>query len=347
MDALTMMFALESANHRPSVERILLREYSTMQIGGEASAFRIATKEKIKEAVDLAKKDGLSIFILGGGSNVVFPDQGYDGLVIKLESKGIAVEGNVITAEAGEEWDAFVAWTLVHGYYGLENLSGIPGTVGAAPIQNIGAYGVEVKDLIESVEVFDTEDLAFKVLINKECEFEYRTSTFKKPEGKRYIVTSVKFRLSQKFSPKITYKDLDRYFEGNANPTPDEVREAVLEIRSRKFPNLKTYGTAGSFFKNVICEAHVADRLHSAYPDMPVFNASNGMKKISTAFIIDKICGLHGLREGNVGLYANQSLVVVNYGGATAEEIKNFILKVKSIVKEKTGIILEEEVVML
>lgn len=342
-----MMFALESANHRPSVERIQLSEYSTMKIGGEALVFRVTKKEGIREAVEHAKGLNLPVFVLGGGSNVLFPDHGYAGLVIKLESKGIVADGDMVTAEAGEEWDAFVAWTLEHGYYGLENLSGIPGTVGASPIQNIGAYGVEVKDLIESVEVFDTEDLVFKVLINKECEFGYRTSTFKKPEGKRYVVTSVKFRLQQKFSPKIMYKDLAKYFDDKASPAPQEVREAVLEIRSRKFPNLKTYGTAGSFFKNVICEAQMAGGLHSAYPDMPVFDASNGMKKISTAYILDKICGLHGLREGNVGLYANQSLVVVNYGGATAEEIKNFIAKIKDIVKQKTGIDLEEEVVVM
>lgn len=342
-----MMFALESANHRPSVERILLSEYSTMKVGGGAPVFRIAEKGEIGEAIGYARDLGLPIFVLGGGSNILFADGNFDKVVLKIETKGIYEEDGLITVEAGENWDEFVAWTLEHGYFGLENLSGIPGTVGAAPIQNIGAYGVEVKDFIESVEVFDIEDLVFKILINRECEFGYRTSTFKKPGGKCYIVTSVKFRLSQKFSSKITYKDLARYFDGKTAKNALEVREAVLSIRSNKFPDLKVYGTAGSFFKNIICDRAVIGQLVIDHPEMPVYEVGEGKVKVSTAFILDKVCGLKDYRIGDVGLFAKQSLVVVNYGGASAEEIKNFIAQIKSIVKEKTGIDLEEEVVVV
>lgn len=343
-----MMFALESANHRPSVETISLAEVSSFKIGGRASVIRISKKEDIKDAVAKANENGAPIFILGGGSNVLFPDSGIDAVVIKVENKGIKEdEEGVVTAEAGEEWDSFVAWTLSHGYYGLENLSGIPGTVGGAPIQNIGAYGVEVKDLIKSVEVFDIKNSRIRVLPNAECHFGYRTSLFKTEAGKRYIVTAVTFRLSTTPKIKIDYKDLTQYFSNNQDPTPQEVRDAVIKIRGGKFPDLSTHGTAGSFFKNIICEASLADGLKDKYPDIPVFDAGGDKNKISTAYILDKICGLRDFRRGNVGLYTNQTLVVVNYGGATSLEVRNFIAEIKLIVKEKTGIDLEEEVVIL
>jgi len=341
-------------------EKVPLSGLSTFKIGGDAShLFRVSGIDDLKEALAFAKVSNLPIQILGGGSNMLFHDDGFEGVIVRLESKGIreekksgreeegkADEDVYIRAEAGEEWDAFVEWTVSHGYFGLENLSGIPGTVGATPIQNIGAYGVEVKDFIESVEVFDTDRDLIRTLTPLECKFGYRTSLFKGVAGKSLIVLSVTFKLSKLPNIKIGYKDLTNYFKDNTEPTPEEVREAVISIRSAKFPDLTLFGTAGSFFKNVICESGIADRLKAEYPDIPLYDAGENMKKISTAFILDKVCGLRDFRIGSVGLYTNQSLVVVNYGNASSEEVRNFVSKVKEIVKEKTGIQLEEEVVI-
>ena len=323
-----------------------------MKVGGTARhLILIADKGEIAPAVSFAKAKNLPMLFLGGGSNILFNDEGYEGVVIRIVHKGISHkkinETILVTAEAGEDWDDFVKWTLNNNFFGLENLSGIPGLVGGAPIQNIGAYGVETKDLIDSVEVFDTKDSQFKILSNKECEFGYRDSVFKKPRGKDFIVTAVTFKLNTEPKIKISYKDLANHFKGNASPTPQEVRGVVLSIRSRKFPDLKKFGTAGSFFKNVICDSATADQLKRQHPDLPVFDAGKAEKKLSTAFILDKICGLKGKREGDVGLFPNQPLVVVNYGKASSHDIKNFITKIKKIVKEKTNIDLEEEVVIM
>jgi UDP-N-acetylmuramate dehydrogenase len=338
-------------NNKNIEQKVPLAGLSTFKAGGPASyLWHITSEGEVAEALDFAREKALNVLILGGGSNMLFPEDGFNGLVIKLEIKGIDAKEDgadvLVTAKAGEEWDAFVAWTLDRGYFGLENLSSIPGTVGAAPIQNIGAYGVEAKDMIEAVEVYDTEKGAFRQLTAIECGFGYRTSIFKKDEGKKLIVTAVTWKLSKVPQIKIGYKDLANHFEGKDMPSPTDVRKAVIGIRRGKFPDLSVYGTAGSFWKNVICDRELADELKDKYPDMPIYDADNGRKKISTAYILDKVCGLKNFREGSVGLYANQTLVVTNYGGATAEEIKSFVEKVKNIVKEKTNIELEEEVVM-
>lgn len=333
-------------------EKVPLSGLSTFKAGGDARyLFRVGSILELQEALAFAKEKSLPLFILGGGSNMLFKEEGFEGVVIKIEIKGIEVkeEGDMafVRAGAGEVWDPFVHRTIEQGYFGLENLSAIPGLVGAAPVQNIGAYGVEAKDLIFEVEVFDRDTFQTKTLSNAQCAFGYRDSIFKHPEGEGLIVLSVTFKLSKTPLPKLSYKDLSNYFEAKTDPTPLEVRNAVTLIRSKKFPDLTTHGTAGSFFKNVICEASLAEDLKAKYPDLPVYDMPHGEKKLSTAFIMDKICGLKNFREGNVGLYENQTLVVVNYGGATATEINNFIVKVKGIVKEKTGIELEEEVVVM
>ncbi|MES2060062.1 MAG: UDP-N-acetylmuramate dehydrogenase [Patescibacteria group bacterium] len=329
-------------------EHISLSNHSTMKVGGNARYLAEAkSKADIKEAVSFAKAHDLPIVFIGAGSNMLFSDVGFHGLVIKIASKGIKIEDDSVTAEAGEVWDDFVAYTLFHGLYGLENLSGIPGSVGAAPIQNIGAYGIEAGESIQSVEVFDIGAMEFRNLSKEECGFGYRDSIFKKPEGKNLIVASVAFKLSKTPFVRISYKDLANHFGANLDPSPIDVRSAVIDIRKKKFPDLEIYGTAGSFFKNVICDSAIAYNLKLDYPELPVFDAAGGMKKISTAFILDKICGLRGFREGNVGLFENQSLVVVNFGGANSDEIKKFISKIKKIVKEKAKIDLEEEVVVL
>lgn len=332
--------------------KVPLRGLSTFKIGGDAShLFELIDKKDLREVVTFAKENNLPIFVLGGGSNILFADQGLNALVIKILNKGISshkinYKEVLVTVEAGEKWDDFVEWTLENGAYGLENLSAIPGSVGASPVQNIGAYGVEVKDYIESVEVFDMNTLQYRTLTNTECEFGYRNSIFKTSKAKNMVVVGVIFKLSLMPEVNISYKDLSNYFKDNASPTPKQVRDAVIIIRKGKFPDLNIHGTAGSFFKNIICKESDIENLKIKYRDMPVYKAGEGIVKISTAFVLDKICGLKGYREGNVGLYENQSLVVVNYGEATSDDVRNFISKIKGIVEEKTEIRIEEEVIL-
>ncbi|MES2223526.1 MAG: UDP-N-acetylmuramate dehydrogenase [Patescibacteria group bacterium] len=331
--------------------QVPLKGLSTFKIGGDAShLFVLEDKKDLKDVVMFAKENNLPIFVLGGGSNILFADSGINALVIQILNKGreykkINDTEVLVTAEAGEGWDDFVGWTIQNGFFGLENLSSIPGTVGASPVQNIGAYGVEVKDCIESVEVFDTLTLEYKTFTNVECGFGYRNSFFKTKEGKNFVVAAVTFKLSLVPKINILYKDLSNYFKDTI-PTPFEVRDAVTVIRKGKFPDLNIHGTAGSFFKNIICNEGDIEKLRVDYPDMPVYKAGEGMVKISTAFVLDKVCGLKGFREGNVGLYENQSLVVVNYAHATSNEVREFVSKIKSIVEEKTGIKIEEEVIL-
>lgn len=360
-------------------ENVSLAALTTLKTGGKAKYFcAAANEEDVRRAAAFAKKEKLPIFILGGGSNTLVADEGFVGVVVKIATKGVVYEERSgahedVRAAAGENWDSFVADTLSRGFWGLENLSGIPGTVGAAPIQNIGAYGAEVKDSIESVRAFDISTGKEKVFSNAECGFEYRDSFFKSPAGKNFIILEVTFRLSRVAKPNISYKDLKEYFAGastNANifreseseavieknislgraPLPAlsaiNIRSAVLEIRSRKFPDLSKVGTAGSFFKNPIISTAHFEKLKSKYPDTPSFAAKDGVK-IPLAFVLDRVCGLKGYKKGPVELFQNQPLVLVNTGGATAKEIKDFSNEIKKAVKEKTGIEIENEVVFV
>lgn len=322
-----------------------------MKVGGTCSFFfHLHDKADLSEISLFAKEKGLPLFVLGGGSNILFPDDHFNKVVVRIENKEMIFkdEGENVRVEvgAGESWDDFVSQTVAKGLSGVENLSAIPGTVGASPVQNIGAYGVEAKDTILSVEVFDKNSLEFKVLTNEECEFGYRDSIFKKEKGKDYIVTSVTFLLSKTNTPKISYKDLKIFFGENQNPSVSDVRDAVIKIRAGKFPDLNVYGTAGSFFKNIILRDKDAENLVSIYPEVPIYDAGVGLKKISTAWILDKVCGLKGYRDGEVGLYDNQPLVLVNYSNAKSDEIKVFIDYIKRMVEEKTGLQIEEEVIL-
>jgi UDP-N-acetylmuramate dehydrogenase len=347
-------------------ENISLRDMTTFKVGGPARYFcEITTEDELCEAIDFAKKvknptggPGVPFFILGGGSNILIADEGFPGLVIKMAIGTIFFEktecGVEVSVGAGQNWDAFVAKCVTAELYGLENLSGIPGTVGAAPVQNIGAYGVEVKDVIQSVRVFDTQKNAFADLSATDCHFEYRDSIFKKQAG-RYIVTSVVFFLKKEGSANLAYKDLQDFFAksgkiatGDGVPSLSEIRNAVLTIRGRKLPDVSApdaVGTAGSFFKNPVISANRYAELKKSWPDMPSYPAVTADSvKIPLAWILDNVCGYKGATKGNVGIYKNQALVIVNNGNATAAEIKNFANEITAAVKEKTGIMIEPEV---
>ena len=347
-------------------EHIPLAQYTTFKIGGPARFLcHVQTEEGVRKAVMLAHEKKLPIFVLGGGSNVLVSDNGFAGLVIKIEMKGISFKQElkkanskksipvhaerykevIVTAAAGELWDELVERTVDQGLHGLANLSAIPGTVGAAPIQNIGAYGAEVSQSILSVRAFDTVAMKFVDLTNAQCRFEYRDSIFKRVKG-RYIVTAVTFRLFKHGRVNISYKDLSEYFATRkiAEPTLKQVREAVIEIRWGKLPDWKLWGTAGSYFKNPIIPLQQFIDLKLKYPDIPGFPEDDGRIKVSLGWILDRVCHVKGLCVGNVCTYEKQALVVVAKPGATAAEVVAVTQDLIKRVKDATGIVVEGEV---
>jgi UDP-N-acetylmuramate dehydrogenase len=331
------------------IENKKIDQYTTFKIGGPARYFVITKSEQdIIDAVNFCKNKNLKFFVLGGGSNILVSDNGFDGLVIKIELKGVEYDHvlNRVNVQAGEVWDDFVADSLINGFNGLENLSSIPGTVGASPVQNIGAYGVEVGDLIHEVRVFDTKDSSFKIFSQSDCLFSYRESLFKKEKG-RYIITSVTFSLKRDSTINISYKDIQNYITQSnlvaENLKPQDVRDIVIKIRSNKLPDWKKWGTAGSFFKNPIISKFDFENLKKKYPELPGF-ADGDMVKVSLAWILDNICNARGLCEGNACVYEKHALVLVSKSGATSEEVVSLAHKLIDSVKEKTGISIEGEV---
>ncbi len=327
-------------------ESVSLAPYTTFRIGGEARFFvEPATIDDLAGAVRFAKEKDLPILVLGEGSNMLIPDSGFAGLVIRPRIVGVALDENgLLVAGAGEHWDDIVAFSVARNFSGLENLSYIPGTVGAAPVQNIGAYGSEIKNTLAWVEVFDTHTEAARKLTAAECGFGYRESFFKSDAGKKFIITCVAFQLSKDAQPNISYKDLANYFVGKAMPTIAEVRDAVISIRKAKLPDVAEVGTAGSFFKNPIISEEKYQSLLAEFPGLPSFPAEGSQRKIPLAWILDKALGLNGFREGNVGLYKTQPIAIVNFGGATYLEVKKIAEKITMMVQEKIGINVEWEV---
>ena len=287
-------------------------------------------------------------FVLGGGSNILLPEL-YDGTVIHNQLLGIQLVADaddyaLVSAAAGESWDSFVLYTLTNGWFGLENLSLIPGTVGASPIQNIGAYGVEVKDFIESVEVFDIKSKQIKIISKEECNFSYRNSMFK--TNPNYIVTSVTFRLFKTPILNAKYGDLIHKLELITNPTPLDLRNAVIEIRSSKLPDPKIIANVGSFFHNPIVEINTAKKLKDKYPNLPVFVVDDTHSKVSAGWMIDNL-GLKGYRVGNMGVYNKQALVLVNYDAATKTEVLEFAGFIQDKVFKEYGVFINIEPIII
>lgn len=329
-------------------ENVSLSQYTTFKIGGPAKFFCSVKNEKeLLEALDFAKNKSLPIFVIGGGSNLLVSDEGFKGLVLKIEMYGIAFSQNLVSACAGENWDNFVNETVERGYYGLENLSAIPGTVGASSVQNIGAYGVDVSEYIQSVRAYDVRKEQFVDIKNEECQFSYRDSLFKHQKG-RFIIVSVTFNLKTSGEVNIEYKDLKEYFEIKnlgRSPSLREVREAVIAIRESKLPDWHKWGTAGSFFKNPIIPIQKYVDLKQKYTDLPGFPECDGAKiKVSLGWILDKICKAKGMSVGNAQVYEKQALVLVAKPGAKANEVIELSRRIQDMVKEKTGIAVEAEV---
>jgi UDP-N-acetylmuramate dehydrogenase len=328
-------------------ENISLAQFTTFNIGGPARYFcTVNSDEDLVKAITFAKEKKLKFFILGGGSNILISDSGFNGLVIKNEYSGIEINDTIIKAGAGELWDEFVEKTVSLGLNGVENLSAIPGSVGAAPVQNIGAYGEEVARAVQLVRVFDVKKMMFLELSKKECKFSYRDSIFKQKKG-RYIITHVTFKLERGGRLIADYRDVHDYFEkkGVINPTLEEVRQAVINIRWGKLPDWKLWGTGGSFFKNPVITLKKYERLKKQYPELPGFLQSDKKKvKVSLGWILDKVCNAKGLTIGHAGTYAKQALVLVAKPGATAKEVVDLSHELMKRVKDKTGIDIEAEV---
>lgn len=315
---------------------VSLRDFNTFGI--EATADRLV---EFGSAEDLKALGG--VFdgrwnVLGGGSNIVFTGN-YHGTLLRCTGRGTTVLDDVLVrVEAGTVWDDFVAWTVDNGLWGAENLSHIPGTVGAAPVQNIGAYGVEAKDIIESVEAYDPTSSEVRVIKAGDCEFGYRDSIFK--HGVRMVITAVVFRLSHTPQPRLDYGDL-RTTSGE--PTLENIRRAVIEIRGSKLPDPEVQGNAGSFFKNPVVPAAVAEKLLGQYPDMPIYDAPEGSKKLAAGWLIDR-AGWKGRSLGRVGVHPKQALVLVNLGGATGAEVLELARRIQADVHKQFGVEINTEV---
>lgn len=330
-------------------ENIPLAPFTTLGVGGRAKFFSAALNaEDVAGLFAWAKANGEDVFVLGGGSNILVSDAGFDGLVTKVELVGIEFENGIVTAGAGEDWDTFVSQCVDRGLAGVECLSGIPGTVGGTPVQNVGAYGQEVSETIVSVQCYDRSTGQIVELSNEQCGFEYRKSIFNTTERDRYVVLSVVYRLVQGGEPKIAYKDLQQRFAGHV-PTLKETRDAVILIRREKSmvidpadPNSRS---AGSFFKNPIVERYVADSIaeEMELDRIPHFAAGEGLVKIPAAWLIEQAGFQKGFALGNAGISANHSLAIINRGAATAAEIVALKDLVQKTVFDRFGISLQPE----
>ncbi len=329
-------------------ENYPLKHLNTFNIDVKAKYFIEIFNESELSELQKEIKSKKNVLVLGAGSNILFTKD-YDGVIIKYKSSEIKVlteyENNIIIqADAGVIWDDLVSYTVENNYYGIENLSLIPGTVGAAPVQNIGAYGTEISSVIDYVEGYFLDKFEKKIFYRDECLFNYRDSIFKKELKNNFIITSVVLRLKKEKELNISYRDIQNYFKGRNydSISIQEVRNAVINIRKSKLPDFTKFGNAGSFFKNPEINFTHLELLKREYPDIP-FHQINDNYKIPAAWLIEK-CGYKGKRKGNTGTFEKQALVIINYGNATGDEIKNFADEIKEAVKNKFNIELEYEV---
>ncbi|MFI3298950.1 MAG: UDP-N-acetylmuramate dehydrogenase [Rikenellaceae bacterium] len=319
--------------------------------GFEAIARYYATfecQEELENIIKFSKSNSLPFYVRGGGSNIIFSSN-FDGIIIHPTCTSIEhCEGNIV-AGAGLVWDDFVCWATKFGYSGIENLAYIPGTVGASPVQNIGAYGAQVSDTIEWVEYFDTQDMTLKRLTATECAFGYRDSIFKRELKGRAIITRVAFNLSKDFNPltaKLDYGDLRDVVNGmEGGVTLKNIRRAVTQIRKSKLPEPSEIGNAGSFFKNPVISETLFNTIKDKYPNIPSYSAAGGIK-IPAGWLIEQ-AGFKGTRRGNVGVHAHQALVLVHFGGGTATELMELAEDIIATIHKKFGVVIEREVNLL
>jgi UDP-N-acetylmuramate dehydrogenase len=325
-------------------ENVPLSSLTTFRTGGPARfLILLDSKDELRDASRFSREKSLPLIPLGGGSNLLAPDEGVEAVFVKLASSTIEhTEDGAFVAQGGARWDDLVARAVSQNAWGIENLSGIPGTVGAAAVQNIGAYGAALSDTVSEVQAFDLRDGSAHTFRPAECRFGYRTSIFKE-ERDRYFITSVSFRLSKTPRPNLSYRDLANRFAG-MTPTLAEIRAAVIEIRKGKFPSLSEYGTAGSFFLNPVVTREEAAALQERYPLMPVFALPEGGTKVPLGFIFDKVLALKGMREEKAFVWEQQALVLATEAGARAADVRVLAEKITRMTKEATGIAITPEV---
>jgi len=333
------------------VERnISLKKFNTFGIEAKASFFaEFSSRDEFTTQIADANINNLPILILGGGSNILFT-RDFDGLVLKNNIPGIQVvedrgESVIVSSGSGVVWHDFVNWCIDQGYGGVENLSLIPGCTGAAPIQNIGAYGVELKDTFHSLEAVEISSGNLVTFTRNECEFGYRNSIFKNECKGKLIITSVQFELQKNPEFRLSYGAIEQELKrmGVEKPTLRAVSDAVCNIRRSKLPDPKVIGNAGSFFKNPEVAKDVFELVQGEYPKLPHYPAAHGLVKIPAGWLIEQ-CGWKGKKVGNTGSHKDQALVLVNYGNATGNEIYALALDIKKSVKEKFGIEITPEV---
>lgn len=326
---------------------------TTFGIGGPARWFVEAASEgEVAEATEWARDQGVALFVLGGGSNLLVSDGGFDGLVLKVGLRGVELQDEVFRAGAGEDWDQLVSHVIDLGFAGVECLAGIPGTVGGTPVQNVGAYGQEVSSTIERVRAFDLEKHLFVEFTAAECGFAYRRSRFNGEDRGRYVVTRVDYRLQPGGAPQLTYADLQNHFKDRVEaPSLSEVADAVRVIRRTKGMLLvegdPDCRSAGSFFKNPTVSMDAAERVRalaeSAGAPLRVYPVAGGLVKVSAAWLIEQAGFKKGYALGAAGISSRHTLALINRGGATAEEIVRLANRIVSGVEEKFGIRLEME----
>jgi UDP-N-acetylmuramate dehydrogenase len=343
------------------IENASLANRNTLRVAARAKLLaEIRDASKLPELLDFPAVRNGRLLVLGEGSNVLFTGD-FDGTVLAMETRGVHVEmlatsgvqvesdgdSARIAVAAGERWDDFVRWTLGQGYAGLENLILIPGTVGAAPIQNIGAYGCEVAEFIESVEAWDIRERRVVMLDHGTCAFAYRDSLFKHEPG-RYIVTAVRFVLPRSRPLRTDYAGINEQLArmGVDKPAPFHVAEAVVHLRTSKLPDPSVIGNAGSFFKNPIVDAALADALKREHPGLAAWPQPDGRCKVSAAWMIEA-AGFKGMREGDAGISNRHALVLVNHGKATGPQLWALAQQVIHGVREKFGVMLEPEPVVI
>ena len=343
-------------------ENIRLAPLTTLQVGGPARYFvEASTEQEVSDAVAYASERDLPLFVLGGGSNLVIADAGWPGLAVKIALSGIDTEkagsDRMFSAAAGEDWDRFVALTVGKGCAGVECLSGIPGTVGGTPVQNVGAYGQEVSQTIAGVRVLEIATGKTLEFDNAACGFAYRTSVFNTTQRGRHIVLKVVFRLQNGGKPTIEYADLKRFFGTVPNPTLQQVRDAVRSIRQSKAMLLvegdEDCRSAGSFFKNPVVSMAEADRVQALAAQrapgkvLPKFPAADGHIKLAAAWLVEQAGFYKGYSRGSVGISRKHTLALVNRGGASANDILGMKDEVVNKVMDIWGVRLQPEPVFI
>ena len=327
-----------------------LKAFNSFSIDASAHLlFHFSTLEQLPALLSLIKQtraENRPILVLGGGSNTLFCED-FDGLVIKVELMGITIndtgDAHQLQVAAGEDWHQLVESTVEQGVNGLENLALIPGVVGAAPVQNIGAYGVEFKDFCERVDYIDLIDGELKTLSSADCLFAYRDSIFKGELKDRALITSITLNLSKQWKPLCRYGLLQSLNETESSVTALQIFDNVCRIRSEKLPDPRLLGNAGSFFKNPVVSMPLCQQLLSQHPDMPNYPQADGSVKLAAGWLIDQ-CGLKGYQIGGAAVHQDQALVLINKGGAAAEDVIQLAAYVREQVLQKFAVPLEHEV---